>query len=224
VGILGIAWAFGGMIFILVYCTAGISGGHINPPVTFGVFLVSLCARCSTWWRRASAPSAVWRSSWDSRADSTCDTAAAPTRLPPGSPLARFSLAAEIIGTFVLVYTVFSATDPKRNAHDSHVPVREWIQFSVMSNCDCESAFVRMRCLCSNQRNGDQVLAPLPIGFAVFMVHLRPSRSPAPAGDQPGEVPWRRRHVQQRQGLERPGIYDEHTSALLSHRAAFCNH
>lgn len=26
VGTLGIAWAFGGMIFILVYCTAGISG------------------------------------------------------------------------------------------------------------------------------------------------------------------------------------------------------
>ena len=47
-------------------------------------------------------------------------------------------LAAEIIGTFVLVYTVFAATDPKRNARDSHVPV----------------------------------LAPLPIGFAVFMVHL----------------------------------------------------
>lgn len=26
VGVLGIAWSFGGMIFILVYCTAGISG------------------------------------------------------------------------------------------------------------------------------------------------------------------------------------------------------
>ena len=26
VGILGISWAFGGMIFVLVYCTAGISG------------------------------------------------------------------------------------------------------------------------------------------------------------------------------------------------------
>ena len=32
-------------------------------------------------------------------------------------------LGAEIIGTFVLVYTVFAATDPKRNARDSHVPV-----------------------------------------------------------------------------------------------------
>ncbi|CAI0546878.1 unnamed protein product [Linum tenue] len=48
------------------------------------------------------------------------------------------ALGAEIIGTFVLVYTVFSATDPKRSARDSHIPV----------------------------------LAPLPIGFAVFMVHL----------------------------------------------------
>ncbi|KAI3517250.1 hypothetical protein L1887_16463 [Cichorium endivia] len=47
-------------------------------------------------------------------------------------------LGAEIIGTFFLVYTVFSATDPKRNARDPHVPV----------------------------------LVPLPIGFAVFMVHL----------------------------------------------------
>lgn len=38
-------------------------------------------------------------------------------------------LAAEIIGTFVLVYTVFSATDPKRNARDSHVPVSTYITF-----------------------------------------------------------------------------------------------
>ncbi|KAL0009947.1 hypothetical protein SO802_005055 [Lithocarpus litseifolius] len=31
-------------------------------------------------------------------------------------------LGAEIVGTFVLVYTVFSTTDAKRNARDSHVP------------------------------------------------------------------------------------------------------
>lgn len=35
------------------------------------------------------------------------------------------ALGAEILGTFVLVYTVFSATDPKQNARDSHVPVSE---------------------------------------------------------------------------------------------------
>uniref|UniRef100_A0A0D3GQH5 Aquaporin n=1 Tax=Oryza barthii TaxID=65489 RepID=A0A0D3GQH5_9ORYZ len=105
VGVLGIAWAFGGMIFILVYCTAGVSGGHINPAVTLGLFLA--------------------------RKLSLVRTLAAGYSTGTG-------LAAEIIGTFVLVYTVFSATDPKRNARDSHVPV----------------------------------LAPLPIGFAVFMVHL----------------------------------------------------
>ncbi|KAI3828818.1 hypothetical protein L1987_02928 [Smallanthus sonchifolius] len=47
-------------------------------------------------------------------------------------------LGAEIVGTFVLVYSVFSATDAKRSARDSHVPI--W--------------------------------APLPTGFAVFLVHL----------------------------------------------------
>ena len=31
VGLLGIAWSFGGMIFILVYCTAGISGSNHLP-------------------------------------------------------------------------------------------------------------------------------------------------------------------------------------------------
>ena len=33
------------------------------------------------------------------------------------------ALGAEIAGTFVLVYTVFSATDPKRTARDSFIPV-----------------------------------------------------------------------------------------------------
>ncbi|GJN07561.1 hypothetical protein PR202_ga25461 [Eleusine coracana subsp. coracana] len=140
VGILGIAWAFGGMIFILVYCTAGISGGHINPAVTFGLFLarkVSLVrallyivAQC------LGAISGValvkgFQSGFYVRYGGGANTVADGYSTGTG-------LAAEIIGTFVLVYTVFSATDPKRNARDSHVPV----------------------------------LAPLPIGFAVFMVHL----------------------------------------------------
>jgi aquaporin PIP len=140
VGVLGIAWAFGGMIFILVYCTAGISGGHINPAVTFGLFLA----------RKVSLVRALLY------IVAQCLGAICGVGLVKGFQSAYFvryggganelsdgyskgtGLAAEIIGTFVLVYTVFSATDPKRNARDSHVPV----------------------------------LAPLPIGFAVFMVHV----------------------------------------------------
>ncbi|XBJ00377.1 aquaporin PIP2-1 [Triticum urartu] len=140
VGVLGIAWAFGGMIFVLVYCTAGISGGHINPAVTFGLFLarkvslvrallymVAQClgAMCGVGLVKA------FQSAYFVRYGGGANTLAAGYSKGTG-------LAAEIIGTFVLVYTVFSATDPKRSARDSHVPV----------------------------------LAPLPIGFAVFMVHL----------------------------------------------------
>ncbi|KAL3717292.1 hypothetical protein ACJRO7_008811 [Eucalyptus globulus] len=140
VGLLGIAWAFGGMIFVLVYCTAGISGGHINPAVTFGLFLA----------RRVSLVRAIlYMVAQCLGAVCGCGLAKAfqrayYERYGGGANMlqAGYSkgtgLGAEIIGTFVLVYTVLSATDPKRSARDSHVPV----------------------------------LAPLPIGFAVFMVHL----------------------------------------------------
>ncbi|XP_047335345.1 aquaporin PIP2-3 [Impatiens glandulifera] len=140
VGILGIAWAFGGMIFVLVYCTAGISGGHINPAVTFGLFLarkVSLIravlyivAQCLGAICGCGLVKAFQKSHYIKYGGGANGLS---TGYSTGT-----GLGAEIIGTFVLVYTVFSATDPKRNARDSHVPV----------------------------------LAPLPIGFAVFMVHL----------------------------------------------------
>ncbi|KAE8038844.1 hypothetical protein FH972_011316 [Carpinus fangiana] len=140
VGILGIAWAFGGMIFVLVYCTAGISGGHINPAVTFGLFLarkVSLIravlymmAQCLGAICGCGLVKAFQKSHYNRFGGGANELALGYNK--------GVGLGAEIIGTFVLVYTVFSATDPKRNARDSHVPV----------------------------------LAPLPIGFAVFMVHL----------------------------------------------------
>ncbi|CAL9007771.1 unnamed protein product [Prunus brigantina] len=140
VGILGIAWAFGGMIFVLVYCTAGISGGHINPAVTFGLFLarkVSLVR--AVLYMVAQSLGAIagvalvkaFQESYYTKYGGGANELSAGYSKGVG-------LGAEIIGTFVLVYTVFSATDPKRSARDSHVPV----------------------------------LAPLPIGFAVFIVHL----------------------------------------------------
>lgn len=140
VGILGIAWAFGGMIFILVYCTAGISGGHINPAVTFGLFLARKVSLIRAFlYMVAQCLGAIcgcglvkaFQKSYYNRYGGGANKMASGYNKGTG-------LGAEIIGTFVLVYTVFSATDPKRSARDSHVPV----------------------------------LAPLPIGFAVFMVHL----------------------------------------------------
>jgi aquaporin PIP len=141
VGIQGIAWAFGGMIFALVYCTAGISGGHINPAVTFGLLLA----------RKLSLTRAIFYMVMQ------CLGAICGAGVVKGFEGSRRfdllgggansvahgytkgdGLGAEIVGTFVLVYTVFSATDAKRSARDSHVPI----------------------------------LAPLPIGFAVFLVHL----------------------------------------------------
>ncbi|GAB4828372.1 hypothetical protein Ancab_035370 [Ancistrocladus abbreviatus] len=140
VGLLGIAWCFGGMIFVLVYCTAGISGGHINPAVTFGLFLarkVSLIralaymvAQCLGAICGAGIAKGIMKSYYEPLGGGANSVSLGYNK--------GTALGAEIIGTFLLVYVVFSATDPKRNARDSHVPV----------------------------------LAPLPIGFAVFMVHL----------------------------------------------------
>ncbi|KAI3419461.1 Eukaryotic translation initiation factor 3 subunit F (eIF3f) (eIF-3-epsilon) [Psidium guajava] len=141
VGIQGIAWAFGGMIFALVYCTAGISGGHINPAVTFGLFLARklsltraifyMVMQCLGAICGAGVVKGFEKASTYERLNGGANFVA------PGYTKGD-GLGAEIVGTFVLVYTVFSATDAKRSARDSHVPI----------------------------------LAPLPIGFAVFLVHL----------------------------------------------------
>ncbi|KAJ9545798.1 hypothetical protein OSB04_025505 [Centaurea solstitialis] len=141
VGTLGIAWAFGGMMFALVYCTAGISGGHINPAVTFGLFvgrklsltraLLYMVMQCCG----AICGALVVKGF---KGDRVFDLHSGGANMVDDGYTHLAALGAEIIGTFVLVYTVFSATDAKFNARESHVPV----------------------------------LAPLPIGFAVFLVHL----------------------------------------------------
>ncbi|PIA37381.1 hypothetical protein AQUCO_03000165v1 [Aquilegia coerulea] len=169
VGILGIAWAFGGMIFVLVYCTAGISGtyflnspvtykflrnfykfkllirelnfsvilcagGHINPAVTFGLFLarkVSLIravmymiAQCLGAICGVGFVKAFQKTYYETYGGGANELAQGYNK--------GTGLAAEIIGTFVLVYTVFSATDPKRSARDSHVPVSNSIIYSTL--------------------------------------------------------------------------------------------
>ncbi|KAK9726096.1 hypothetical protein RND81_05G190100 [Saponaria officinalis] len=140
VGVLGIAWSFGGMIFILVYCTAGITGGHINPAVTFGLLLARklsliraisyIVVQCSGAICGVGLVKAIQN-------DNYATFGGGANELSDGYSKAT-GLCAEIVGTAVLVYTVFSACDPKRSVRDSHI----------------------------------LILAPLPIGFIVFMIHL----------------------------------------------------
>ena len=109
------------------------TGGHINPAVTFGLFLA----------RKLSLTRAVFYIVMQ------CLGAICGAGVVKGFEKGLFEssggganavnhgytkgdgLGAEIIGTFVLVYTVFSATDAKRNARDSHVPVSIFICFFV---------------------------------------------------------------------------------------------
>lgn len=101
------------------------AGGHINPAVTFGLFLarkVSLVravmymvAQCLGAISGVGLVKAFQKSYYTRYGGGANELA--------DGYSTGVGLAAEIIGTFVLVYTVFSATDPKRSARDSHVPV-----------------------------------------------------------------------------------------------------
>ncbi|XP_047051985.1 probable aquaporin PIP2-7 [Lolium rigidum] len=141
VGYLGVAWSFGATIMVLVYCTGGVSGGHINPAVTFALLLcrklslvraaLYVAAQCLGAICGAAVVKEVTGRSYEALgggANAVADDGFS----------VRGALVAEVAGTFVLVYVVLSATDPKRTARDSFIPV----------------------------------LVPLPIGFAVFVVHL----------------------------------------------------
>lgn len=112
------------MNIFLVLCK--LIGGHINPAVTFGLLLA----------RKLSLTRAVFYMVMQCLG-AICGAGVVKgfmgkhqfTTLGGGANVVAHGytkgsgLGAEIIGTFVLVYTVFSATDAKRSARDSHVPV-----------------------------------------------------------------------------------------------------
>jgi len=150
-------------------------GGHINPAVTFGLFLA----------RKLSLTRAVFYIIMQ------CLGAICGAGVVKGfEGNARYELfkgganfvssgytkgdglGAEIVGTFILVYTVFSATDAKRNARDSHVPVCALSLHCMHSiNLACSKFAINVANLLYDMIHL-QILAPLPIGFAVFLVHL----------------------------------------------------
>ncbi|CAL4899736.1 unnamed protein product [Urochloa decumbens] len=126
VGLLGIAWASGGMMFVLVYCNTRISGGHINPAVTFGLMLT----------RKVSAVRAVLyiKAQCLGAIVGTCivkgtiekhayNSNGGGANMVSSGYSHGTALGAEMIGTFILIFVVFSSTDPKRNAEGSNVPL-----------------------------------------------------------------------------------------------------
>ncbi|PIN25105.1 Aquaporin (major intrinsic protein family) [Handroanthus impetiginosus] len=131
--------------------------GHINPAVTFGLFLARkvsmiralLCtvAQCLGAICGAGLVKAFQKSYYNRYGGGANVLADGYSK--------GVGLGAEIIGTFVLVYTVFSATKTPMflcfNSEQSR-----WRKNIVSVELEREAT----------------VLAPLPIGFAVFMVHL----------------------------------------------------
>ncbi|KAJ1382872.1 Major intrinsic protein [Sesbania bispinosa] len=116
-------------------------GGHINPAVTFGLFLArKLSLTRALFYMVMQVLGAICGAGVVKGFEGKTlygKYNGGANFVAPGYTKGD-GLGAEIVGTFILVYTVFSATDAKRSARDSHVPI----------------------------------LAPLPIGFAVFLVHL----------------------------------------------------
>jgi len=140
VGYLGVAWSFGATVSVLVYSTSGVSGGHINPAVTFALFVAGkvtlvrsvlyVAAQCLGAIVGVGIVKGIMKHPYD-------DFGGGANAVADGYSLGS-ALGAETFGSFVLAYTVFSATDPKRTARDAFVPL----------------------------------VAALPIGLAVFVIHL----------------------------------------------------
>ncbi|KAM3310446.1 hypothetical protein ACQJBY_031248 [Aegilops geniculata] len=140
VGYLGVAWSFGATVSVLVYSTSGVSGGHINPAVTFALFMAGkvtlvravlyVAAQCLGAVVGVGIVKGIMKHPYH-------DLGGGANAVAGGYSLGA-ALGAETLGTFVLAYAVFSATDPKRTARDAFVPL----------------------------------VAALPIGMAVFVVHL----------------------------------------------------
>lgn len=103
------------------------AGGHINPAVTFGLCiarkvtivraLTYIIAQCLGAMCGAALAKGVQGHYYE-------EFGGGVNLVQPGYSTGS-ALGAEILGTFILVYTVFSATDPQRSARDSHVPVRD---------------------------------------------------------------------------------------------------
>lgn len=110
------------------------AGGHINPAVTFGLLLGrKLSLTRALLYMIMQCLGAICGAGLVKGIQSQYfETMGGGINSVHHGYSKRAALGAEIVGTFVLVYTVFSATDAKRNARDSHVPVSILLQCIIM--------------------------------------------------------------------------------------------
>ena len=110
------------------------SGGHINPAVTFGLFLArKLSLTRAVFYIIMQCLGAICGAGVVKgfQGSHNFELQGGGANVVNHGYTKGDGLGAEIVGTFVLVYTVFSATDAKRNARDSHVPVSTlWFCFT----------------------------------------------------------------------------------------------
>lgn len=125
--LLNIAMSFGFALFVVIYFTASFSGGHINPAVTLAMFLtrrISLlrgvlytCFQCA-----GAAVASIILKGLDPGGYKAAAGAANQINYDAGFSTGA-AIGFEIIGTFVLVFVVFAATDAQRSVSTAPLPI-----------------------------------------------------------------------------------------------------
>lgn len=119
VGTLGVALAFGLSVVAMSYTIGGVSGCHINPAITFGVWLSGrMSGKDAAMYMLFQVFGAIIGSALLYALASTGDTAGVTmtgaNSFGEGEMFQAFL--AEMIFTFIFVLVVLGATDPKRGA------------------------------------------------------------------------------------------------------------
>jgi len=138
--LLNIAFGFGLSIFVLVYATANISGGHLNPAITISMLSTGKLSLLRAFvYVSAQLTGACLGSVLVKAIDPLGYKAAlgAANRINAWANTGA-ALGVEIILTAIFVFVVHCAVDTRRASSAAHIPV----------------------------------LAPLSIGFALFLCHL----------------------------------------------------
>ena len=119
VGTLGVALAFGLSVVAMAYTIGGVSGCHINPAITFGVWLSGrMSGKDAAMYMLFQVFGAIIGSALLYALASTGDTAGVTmTGANSFGEDERFqAFLAEMIFTFIFVLVVLGATDPKKGA------------------------------------------------------------------------------------------------------------